>query len=169
MNNNTGFAVVSGVAFSLIFQIILALLGLGAGVLVTGPVTSTTFFAGFSWWALSGIVAAGLGGYVVGVVSSETDEARLGFLALVVWAIANVLALTIAGLSATGGLTGHLAGPAADLMAQLKNASGNEAVRKMFGTAALASAAALVIGGALAAYMAIETRNPLHTKRRRAR
>ena len=168
-SNNTGFAIVSGVAFILIFQVILALLGLGAGILAVGPVTAATFLAAFLWWALSGIVASGVGGYVVGIVSSETDDMRVGFLALVTWAIAGVLALTIAGLSASGGPLNQLAGPAADLWGQLKSASSDAALRKTFGTAALGSAAALVLGGALATYMAIETRNPLHTKRRRSR
>lgn len=168
-SNNTGLAIVSGVAFMLIFQVILALLGLGIGILAVGPVTAATFFAGFSWWAVSGIVAAGVGGYVVGIVSTETDVARTGFFALVAWAIANVLALTIAGMAANGGPLSYLAGPAADLWTQLKSAAGSDVARKTFGTAALCSAAALVLAGAAAAFMAIEARNPLHTKRRRAR
>jgi hypothetical protein len=63
----------------------------------------------------------------------------------------------------------YLAGPSADLWTQLKGAAGSDVARKTFGTAALCSAAALVLAGAAAAFMAIEARNPLHTKRRRVR
>jgi hypothetical protein len=168
-SNNTAFAVVSGVAFMLVFQVIFALIGLGVGILAVGPVTAGTFIAGFIWWLASGIVAAAVGGYVVGIVSTETDVARVGFLALVTWAIASVLVAVIGGASAGASVFTALTGPVTDLWTQVKNASGGDFARKAFVTAALSSAAGLVLGALAAAFMAIEARNPLHMKRRRAR
>jgi hypothetical protein len=166
--NSDALALVGGVAIALAFQIIFTLLGLGAGILAAAPATASTFIAAFSWWAVSGIVASAAAGYVVGIMSGERDNARLGLLALIAWAIAAVLAAAAAGLSTAGGFLSHLGGPASDLLAQIRGSSGSDFARKTMGVAALASAAALVLGAAAATYMAIEARYvPAPTRRSR--
>ncbi len=164
--NRDALALVGGVAIALALQIIFTLLGLGAGILAASPATAGTFMAAFSWWAVSGIVASAVAGYIVGIISEERDSARLGLLALIVWAIAGVLAATAAGLSTAGGFLNNLGGPASDLLAQLKGNSGSDFARKTMGVAALASAAALVLGAAAATFMAIEARSALNLTRR---
>jgi hypothetical protein len=161
-------ALVGGVAIALALQIIFTLLGLGAGILAASPATAATFMAAFAWWAVSGIVASAVAGYVVGIISTERDNARLALLALIAWAIAAVLAAAGAGLSTAGGFLSNLGGPASDLLAQIRGSSGSDFARKTMGVASLASAAALVLGAAAATFMAIEARNvPTPTRRSR--
>jgi hypothetical protein len=167
--NGNALALVGGVAMALAFQIIFTLLGLGAGILAASPATAGTFMAAFIWWAASGIVASAVAGYVVGIISDERDSARLGLLALIAWAIAGVLAATTAGLSTAGGFLSNLGGPASDLLAQIRGSSGSDFARKTMGVAALASAAALVLGAAAATFMAIEGHSALNPTRRSRR
>jgi hypothetical protein len=166
--NSDAMALVGGVALALALQIIFTLLGLGAGILAASPATAGTFMAAFVWWAVSGIVASAAAGYVVGIISTERDDARLALLALIAWAIAAVLAAAAAGLSTAGGFLSSLGGPAGDLLAQIRGSSGSDFARKTLGIAALASAAALVLGAAAATFMAVEARNvPAPTRRSR--
>ncbi|HLL28044.1 MAG TPA: hypothetical protein VKT73_10435 [Xanthobacteraceae bacterium] len=170
MNNNTDrntLAIVGGVAFALAMQIILALIGLGAGVLAFTPLTSTTYVAAFIWWAVSGIVAAGFAGYLVALISRERDETTLSLLALLAWAITTVIVAALAGLSSSGGFLNQFGGPLGALLAQIKGASGNEFATKAIGGAALGSAAALVLGATAAVATAIETRQSLKALTRR--
>jgi hypothetical protein len=169
-SNGTGaLAIVSGVAFALVLQIIFALIGIGVGILVAPPATAGTFAAGFVWWLLSGIIASAAAGYVVGVVSDETDGTRVGMLALTAWAIAAVLVTIAAGFSSAGGFLSMLGGPASDLMAQVRSASGADFARKTLAVAALASAAALALGAAAATFTAVETRTTLYMSYFRSR
>ena len=165
-NDRNALAITGGVAFALVMQIILALIGLGAGVLASAPLTNTTFVAAFSWWAVSGIVASGFAGYLVTLISRERDDTMLGLLALLAWAIATVIVVLVGGMASAGGFLSQLGGPAGDLLAQVRNSPAGSFASTKLGLTALGSAAALVLGATAAVATAMEGRKLLKPSRR---
>jgi hypothetical protein len=71
------FLVWTAVVASLTTQLLLALLGLGAGILAVGAAsTETIAWGGFLWWAASGIFAAAMGGTVIAALGEGIDDTR---------------------------------------------------------------------------------------------
>lgn len=68
-------AVLAGVVAALIVQVMLTMLGLGIGFLSVDAPTASTAPRGVSWaafiyWAIGGIIAAFVGGWVAGAVAA---------------------------------------------------------------------------------------------------
>src|SRR5262245_45619474 len=73
-------AVLAGVAVALVVQLILNLLGIGLGAASfdpasnNSPAASTLSISAAIWWAVSGIIAALLGGYTAGRLAVQPKQ-----------------------------------------------------------------------------------------------
>jgi hypothetical protein len=173
----TWSAVLAGVFASLVVQILLTMLGFGVGLLAIDVATTSApagaGWAAFVWWAVSGIIAAFIGGAVAAANSpDQTSLGRVGH-ALAAWSVATVVVVAAAALmpaSATS-IASNLVGPsyaANTRIVYLSNTPGRETVgstgrtatqaqidaaRKHFAYAMFASFCALLLGAG-AAYAA---------------
>ena len=87
------------------------MIGIGIGASTLDPLTNDNPTAGaFSigagiWWALSGIIAAYVGGYVASRLSGAPKDATGGWHGLTAWAATTLLVIYLLG-TAVGGLIG---------------------------------------------------------------
>lgn len=145
----TWSAVLAGMFTSLVVQILLTMLGLGIGLLAIDIPTASaapagTGWAAFVWWAVSGIIAAFLGGAVA--AANSPDQSGLGRVghALAAWAVATVVVVAAAAMmpmSATS-IAGNLVGPSYSASARIAYWSNNPG-RDTVGTTARATPAQL--------------------------
>src|SRR5262245_591187 len=168
-------AITAGMLVSLVAQILLTMLGIGAGVIpvdaasATGP-SGDVNWAAFLWWAGSGILAAFAGGYVAAVAAKGLYSGPAH--ALMAWGLAVVLVVAVAAVTAatSANIASSLAGPTTASLAHLNALSdaprglrtttgqsspaGNdvEAARRAVAKGMLASFVALIVG-ALVAFM----------------
>ena len=111
INNVSWGAVLAGVATSLIAQLVLNMIGIGVGASTLNPVTGDNPTAGtFSmgaglWWALSGVIAAFIGGYVASRLSGRPKESTGAWHGLITWAVTNLVIFYFLS-TAVGGLVG---------------------------------------------------------------
>src|SRR5437016_3758336 len=118
-------AVVAGAIASLVFQVLLVMIGYGLGLLTIDVPTSDTYYktvswAVFCWWAVSGVISAFVGGWIAAQFSpSFTPEARATH-GLMAWAIAMLIVVGAAGFAASNSVAGSLGGPTATVMAQYR-------------------------------------------------
>jgi hypothetical protein len=122
----TWSAVLAGVFASLVVQILLTMLGFGIGLLAIDVPTAQSAPAGagwaaFVWWAVSGIIAAFIGGAVAAANSpDQTGLGRVGH-ALAAWSVATVVVVAASALipaSATG-VASNLVGPSYSASARI--------------------------------------------------
>lgn len=111
LNRVSWGAVLAGVAISLVAQLILNMLGAGVGLANLNPGTGDNPSAGaFSlgagvWWAVSGIIAALIGGFTAGRLSGEPKESTAAWHGLMSWAVAALVVVYLL-TSAIGSLMG---------------------------------------------------------------
>jgi hypothetical protein len=174
----TWSAVLAGVFASLVVQILLTMLGFGIGLLAIDIPTASSAPAGvgwaaFVWWAVSGIIAAFIGGAVAAANSpDQTNLGRVGH-ALAAWSVATVVVVAAAAMmpASSSSIASNLVGPsyaASARVAYFSNNTGRETVgstakpatqaqideaRKHFAYAMFASFCALLLGAG-AAYAA---------------
>ena len=104
-------AILAGVATALVSQLILNMLGIGIGASTLDPMTNdnpaaSTFSIGAGiWWALSGIIAAFVGGYVASRLSGQPKESTGGWHGLTSWAATTLLVFYLLS-TAVGSLVG---------------------------------------------------------------
>ena len=104
-------AILAGVATALVTQLILNMVGIGIGASTLDPLTSdnpaaSTFSIGAGiWWALSGIVAAFVGGYIASRLSGRPKESTGGWHGLTSWAATTLLVFYLLS-TAVGSLVG---------------------------------------------------------------
>jgi hypothetical protein len=109
-------AVFVGAIVALVFQVLLVMAGFGFGLLSIDVPTAesaptTASWAVFCWWAVSGVISAFAGGWAAANFSpSFTAEGRAAH-GLIAWALATLLVVGAAGLSASNSVAGDLAGP----------------------------------------------------------
>jgi len=107
-------AVFSGVAMAISVQLILNLLGVGIGVPAFDSTVSvsTLSISAISWGIVSGIIAAGIGGYTAGRLAGEVRESTAAWHGLTSWAASVVVitVLLVAGASSVVGGTLNVAG-----------------------------------------------------------
>jgi hypothetical protein len=90
-------AVLAGVVVALVAQLILNLVGVGIGAASVDPLTSdnptvTSFSIGAGlWWALSGIIAALIGGYTAGRLAGQPKESSAAWHGLTSWALTTLV------------------------------------------------------------------------------
>jgi hypothetical protein len=113
LNRISWSAVLAGVVVSLVTQLILNLLGIGLGAATLDPtagaeanpsVTGFSIGAGI-WWALSGIIAAGAGGFTAGRLAGRPKESTAGWHGLTAWAFTTLLVFYLL-TSTLGGIIG---------------------------------------------------------------
>jgi hypothetical protein len=129
-------AVFAGVAISMVTQLLLNLLGLGFGAGLVDPQTADASSAGnFSigaglWWAISGIIAAGAGGYAAGRLSGRPEPTTTAWHGLTAWAFTTLaifyLLTTAVGATMGGALSAisSAAGPVAQSATRPQGAMG---------------------------------------------
>ena len=103
-------AIFAGSALALVVQLLLLLLGLGIGLAgadsgADGPSTSTLSVGAVIWWAVSGILAAAVGGFLAGRLSGKPIASTSGYHGLVSWAVTTLVVLFLM-TSAVGGVLG---------------------------------------------------------------
>lgn len=104
-------AILAGVVTALVAQLILNMVGIGIGASTLDPMTNdnpaaSTFSIGAGlWWALSGIVAAFIGGYVASRLSGRPKESTGGWHGLTSWAATTLLVFYLLS-TAVGSLVG---------------------------------------------------------------
>jgi hypothetical protein len=92
INEISWSAVLAGIVIALTAQLLLNLLGVGIGLATVDPLAGDnpdpkTFSIGAGvWWALSGIIAALIGGYAAGRLSGRPKESTTGWHGLIAWA-----------------------------------------------------------------------------------
>jgi hypothetical protein len=150
---------------------LLVMLGLGIGLLSVDTSTVTTSPVGVSWgaflyWAISGIIAAFVGGWVAGAVSPAVTGGAHG---LAAWAVATLIVIGTAtlGVGSTASIANNLVGPIASVarlndltreastpgtvgQRQTTNQQEIEAARRAVAGGMLGSFIALLIGAAAA-------------------
>lgn len=100
-------AVLAGIIVALAAHIVLNLFGLGVGIAGAPIGTSVEWFgAGFAtWWAIAGIIAAGIGGWVAGRTLGSGDRNDGMIHGLLSWA-GTTLVIAFLLASALGGAIG---------------------------------------------------------------
>src|SRR5919106_2270698 len=98
-------AVVGGVFVALVVHILLNMLGAGIGAVSMGAPTEgeaqSIGWVAFTWWSISGIIAAFAGGWAAGVLSRAHGSSNGGLHGFLSWAVTTVLVVTAAAI-ATG-------------------------------------------------------------------
>jgi len=164
-------SVLAGVVAALIVHVLLVMLGLGIGLLSVDTSTVTTSPVGVSWgaflyWAISGIIAAFVGGWVAGAVSPAVTGGAHG---LAAWAVATLIVIgaSTLGVGSTASIANNLVGPIASVarlsdltretstpgtvgQRQTTNQQEIEAARRAVAGGMLGSFIALLIGAAAA-------------------
>ncbi len=111
VNNVSWGGVLAGVVAGLVTQLILNMIGIGIGASTLNPMTGDNPSAsGFSigagiWWALSGIIAAFVGGYVASRLSGRPKASTGAWHGLTSWALTTLVVFYLL-TTAVGGLIG---------------------------------------------------------------
>ncbi len=111
VNNVSWGGVLAGVVAGLVTQLILNMIGIGFGASTLNPMTGDNPSAGgFSlgaglWWALSGIVAAFVGGYIASRLSGRPKASTGGWHGLTSWALTTLVIFYLLS-TAVGSLVG---------------------------------------------------------------
>lgn len=129
LNSVSWSAVLAGATVGLIAQVILNMLGLGIGLSTVDPLgdgtpaaSSLGIGAGL-WFVLSGILAAGAGGYFAGRLSGKPSPATAGHHGLLAWAVSTLVVLYMLSSAASGIVSGAL-GTATSAIGGVGNAMG---------------------------------------------
>jgi hypothetical protein len=162
----TWSAVAAGVVTSLTLQALLTMLALGVGLFTidvptaqSAPFTIST--AALLYWIAAGIFSAFVGGAVAGAYAPVTNDKARSVHGLVAWAVATLIVLAAASMSAGGAtaVAANMSGPGARMASQLTatprpaqplTAQQAEQMRKAFATAMLASFVGLLAGAVAA-------------------
>jgi hypothetical protein len=125
-------SVLAGVVAALVVHVLLVMLGLGIGLLSVDTSTVASSPVGISWgaflyWAISGIIAAFVGGWIAGTVSPIGTGGAHG---LAAWAVATLIVVGAAtlGVGSTASIANNLVGPIASV-ARLTDLTRDEARR----------------------------------------
>ena len=123
-------AVFAGAVIALVFQMILNMIGVGVGLSTidvaagdTPGAGSLTIGAGI-WWVVSGIIAAGVGGYIAGRLSGKASQSTTAYHGLIAWAVSTVAIVYLLS-SAAAGLVGGALGTASSALGGAGKAVGS--------------------------------------------
>lgn len=123
-------AILAGVVTALVSQLILNMIGIGIGASTLDPVANdnpavSTFSIGAGiWWALSGIIAAFVGGYVASRLSGRPKESTGGWHGLTTWAATTLLVFYLLS-TAVGSLVGGAFNTVSSAIGGLGRAAGS--------------------------------------------
>lgn len=117
LNRVSWSAVFAGVVMAFAAQIILNLIGVSIGAATmqgAEPSPGAFSLSAAVWTAITGIIAAFIGGYTAGRLAGEPEKSTAGWHGLISWA-ASIIAITLVMTTAAGGL---LAGPLQSMASQ---------------------------------------------------
>ena len=116
LNEISWGAVFAGAIIGLVVQLILNMVGIGIGLstvdAVAGDspsVSSISIGAGL-WWVISGIVAAGIGGYLAGRLSGKPSHSTTAYHGLIAWAVSTLIVVYLVSSAASGLIGGAVSG-----------------------------------------------------------
>jgi hypothetical protein len=181
-------AVFAGVVIALTLQLLLNLLGIGIGLATIDPSAANnpdpkTFSIGAGvWWAISGIVAALIGGYAAGRLSGRPKESTTGWHGLIAWAgttlvvfylLSTALGAVVGGAfsavsSAMGGV-GQIASTAAQTAAPAIGSNSFGDIEQRIRSAAGGADPAAARDAAVGAVRALVTADPSQAQAARER
>jgi hypothetical protein len=181
-------AVFAGVVIALTAQLLLNLLGVGIGLATIDPSAANnpdpkTFSIGAGvWWAVSGIVAALIGGYAAGRLSGRPKESTTGWHGLIAWAgttlvvfylLSTALGAVVGGAfsavsSAMGGV-GQIASTAAQTAAPAIGSNSFGDIEQRIRSAAGGADPAAARDAAVGAVRALVTADPSQAQAARER
>lgn len=122
-------AICAGATASLISQVILNMLGIGIGLSTIDPAGNGTPAVGSLglgaglWFVVSGVLAAGAGGYLAGRLSGKPSTSTAGYHGLIAWAVSTLVVLYLLS-SAASGIVGGALGTASSALGGAGNAMG---------------------------------------------
>jgi hypothetical protein len=132
LNEISWGAVVAGALIGLVVQLILNMVGIGVGLSTVNAVagdspsaSSISMGAGL-WWVISGIIAAGIGGYLAGRLSGKPSHSTTAYHGLISWAL-SVLVVVYLVSSAASGLVGGAFSGATTMLGGAGKAIGDSA------------------------------------------
>lgn len=107
-------AVFAGAVMAIVLQLILNMIGVGIGLATVDPLKSETpsasalsIGAGL-WWVISGVVAAGVGGYLAGRLSGKPSETTTAYHGLIAWAVSTLIIVYLISSAAANVFGGAL-------------------------------------------------------------
>jgi hypothetical protein len=109
-------AVIAGAAAALVVQLILNLIGVGAGLAAVSatagdnPEVGTLSLGALLWWVFSGIFASAAGGYLAGRLSGRPGASTAGYHGLVSWVVTTLVVVYLLTSAASGLLGGAFGG-----------------------------------------------------------
>jgi hypothetical protein len=165
LNNVSWSAVFAGVAIALISQLLLNMLGVGIGIgqldvnANNNPTAGGLSIGAGIWWAISGIIAAGLGGYAAGRLSGVPEPSTTAWHGLTSWAVTTLITVYLlttaigsvmggaaAALGSASGMVGRSptvqgltksVDPASSLDAEVRAAAGDQGAQRDLAIAAM--------------------------------
>src|SRR5437588_7998975 len=102
-------AVFAGVVASLVFQVLLVMVGFGLGLLTIDVPTADTApkavsWAVFTWWAVSGVISAFVGGWTAANFSESFTAESRGAHGLMAWALSALIVVGAGAVAANNSL-----------------------------------------------------------------
>ena len=116
LNNISWGAVIAGIVTALVVQLLLNMLGVGLGFASFDPMASaaenpdaqTASLVAAAWWAVSGIIAAFIGGLAAGRLSGKPKGSTTAWHGLIAWAATTLLIVYLITTTAGSLLGGTL-------------------------------------------------------------
>jgi len=108
MNRISWPAIFAGVIVGLAAQALLNLLGLGLGLIAFSPdpnVAGKVGIGAITWLLLSGVIAMGIGGWLVGRMAQTRDLNEAALHAIIMWSLAALVTFVLA-TTTVGVITG---------------------------------------------------------------
>src|SRR6185312_5935819 len=99
MNRISWPAIFAGVIVGLAAQALLNLLGLGLGLIAFSPdpnVAGKVGIGAITWLLLSGVIAMGIGGWLVGRMAQTRDLNEAALHAIIMWSLAALVTFVLA-------------------------------------------------------------------------
>jgi hypothetical protein len=114
LNQVSWGAVIAGATIGLVVQIILNMVGIGVGLSTIdvaagdSPSAGSLSIGAGLWWVISGIIAAGLGGYIAGRLSGKASQSTTAYHGLIAWAVSTLIVVYLLSSAASGLIGGAL-------------------------------------------------------------
>ena len=128
-------AILAGAVLALVLQLLLSMLGAGIGLSTIDPLrngdtpSAAALGAGAGlWWVISGLVAAGIGGWLAGKLSDSSYDGDRAWHGLLAWAVSTLVTmylLTSAASSLVSGAVSTAGGVASTATTAATTAASN--------------------------------------------
>lgn len=106
-------AIIAGAVLALVLQLLLSMLGAGIGLSTIDPLrggdtpSAGALGAGAGlWWVVSGLIAAGIGGWLAGKLSDSAYDGDRAWHGLLAWAVSTLVTAYFLGSAASSLVSG---------------------------------------------------------------